>query len=293
MRELQTIQRWLQSVIMHPRGVVEGLSSAEARAQVDQAVDQVVTRSAVLTAPERLAIYSSAYYARLLECLREEFPVLVYALTEEVFDAFAVAYLQKYPSRSYTLSHLGRDFPRYLAETRPPAADGDASLASWSDFLVDLASLEWTFSEVFDGPGVEGEKLLDPDQLQALSPEEWPAVRLIPVPCLRLLKLRYPVERYFAAARSKQDPAPPQPVETLLAITRRNYVVQHYQLSRPEYEILSTLIAGESVGQAIELVMTTAASEVEGLSEKLRDWFRSWAVRGFFRATGIATDGRG
>jgi hypothetical protein len=61
---------------------------------------------------DRLAIYGTAYYARLLECLLEEFPVLVHALGEELFDAFAVGYLQKYPSRSYTLNDLATNIPR-------------------------------------------------------------------------------------------------------------------------------------------------------------------------------------
>jgi hypothetical protein len=116
--ELGQIQRWMQAAIMHPLGI----ASAEARGQIDVGPDQaetVVTRSRALTALERLEIYGYAYYARLLECLREEFPVMKHALSEEVFDAFAVGYLQQYPSRTYTLFQLGTNFPRYLAETRP------------------------------------------------------------------------------------------------------------------------------------------------------------------------------
>src|SRR5260370_120642 len=124
--DLGQIQRWMQAAIMHPVGVAEGIASAEARGYIDVGPDEaetVVTRSRALSALERLTIYGYAYYARLLECLREEYPVLKHALGEEVFDAFAVGYLQQYPSRSYTLFQLGAHFPRYLAETRP---DGTA-----------------------------------------------------------------------------------------------------------------------------------------------------------------------
>ena len=69
---------------------------------------------------DRLAIYGSAYYLRLLECMREEFPATAHALGEETFDGFAAAYLQQYPSRSYTLCQLGTHFARFLVETRPP-----------------------------------------------------------------------------------------------------------------------------------------------------------------------------
>src|SRR5258707_9350668 len=157
--DLGQIQRWMQATIMNPVGVAEGIASPEARSHINVGPDEaeaVVTRSRALSALERLAIYSYAYYARLLECLREEFPVLKHALGEEVFDAFAVGYLEKYPSRSYTLFQLGVNFPRFLAETRPDREADEGVAAEWPDFLIDLATLERTFSEVFDGPGVEG-----------------------------------------------------------------------------------------------------------------------------------------
>src|SRR5260370_24135808 len=150
---LGQIQRWMQATITHPVGVAEGAASEPARSQIDvgpDGLESVVTRSRALTAIERLEIYSHAYYARLLECLREEFPVLKHALGEEVFDAFAVGYLEKYPSRRYTLFQLGDYFPRFLAETRPltptplpsgekgrgEGCEGDRLPADWPDFLI-------------------------------------------------------------------------------------------------------------------------------------------------------------
>src|SRR5438105_5881909 len=130
---LDIVQRWMQAVIMHPDGVDAGLASEAAREHLDVApenVEQVISRSAAQTSIERLSIYANAYYARLLECLGEEFPVLKKTLGEETFDAFAFDYLQRYPSQSYTLGKLGENFTRYLAETRPADADGDESAES-------------------------------------------------------------------------------------------------------------------------------------------------------------------
>ena len=218
-RDLGQTQRWMQAVLMHPVGVAEGIASAEARRHIDVGPDEaetVVTRSRALTALERLGIYGYAYYARLLECLREEFPVLRHALTQEVFDAFAVGYLQAYPSRSYTLLQLGANFPRYLAETRPEEGVGEGLPADWPDFLIDLATLELTFNQVFDGPGVEDKRLLDAEQLRAIPAERFQDSRLVGVSCLCLLPLRYPVHRYFTAVRRHEDPVPPQSADTYL-----------------------------------------------------------------------------
>ncbi len=281
------IQRWMQSVVMHPRGIREGIDSADARRHIDvdpDDVEQVVNRSRALTAAERLAIYGYAYFARLLECMREEFPVLLHALGRDVFDAFAVDYLQKYPSRSYTLMKLGSDFPRYLAETRPEASDDPELPADWPDFLIDLATLELAFNEVFDGPGVEGMPLLDPEELSMIAPERLAKARLAGVSCLRLIALRYPVHRYFAAVRRREDPDLPEPAETYLAVTRRDFVVRHYELSRPAYQLLSVLIGGEAVGEAIAWTAETTAPDPERFAADLRAWFNDWAAEGFFRA---------
>jgi hypothetical protein len=280
--DLDVIQRWMQSVIMHPDGVAAGVASNPARRIVDVNpgdVEKLLTRSNALTALERLQIYGSAYYARLLECLREEYPVLVHALGEETFDAFAFGYLQKYPSRSYTLNQLGADFPHFLAETRPEGEKG-----TWPEFLVDLATLEWTFSEVFDDPGVEGEPLLDASQLQAIPFERWTEARLIPVPCLRSLTLRFPAHRYYSAVRRQEEVGPPEPAPTFLAITRREYVVRHYPLEQTAFALLQQILAGRKIGDAINAVAATAEIDLDLLALKLQEWFRYWTAEGFFRS---------
>jgi hypothetical protein len=282
---LEQLQRWMQAAVTHPAGVVEGIDSAEARRHIDLTADQagrVLTRSRALTAVDRLGIYSSAYYARLLECLREEYPVLKHALGEEVFDSFAVGYVQHYPSHSYTLCDLGTDFRRYLAETRPEKEEGAGDAPDWADFLIDLAVLERTFSEVFDGPGVEGQPLLNAEQLAAVPAERWPEVRLTPVPCLRLLALRFPAGEYYVAVRRDEKPDFPAPAETFLAVTRRRYVCRHFPLSRAEHTLLGALIAGEPVGRAIGRAAEAAGGDLDRLEGNLGTWFFRWAAEGFF-----------
>jgi Putative DNA-binding domain len=289
--DLDAIQRWMQATIMHPVGIAEGMASSEARQHIDVGPDEaekVVTRSRALTALERLAIYGYAYYARLLECLRDEFPVLKHALGDDLFDAFAAEYLEQYPSRSYTLFHLGVNFPRFLAETRPDQEKEENAPANWPDFLIDLATLELTFNQVFDGPGVEGEALLGADRLQALAPQRLLEARLVGVPCLRLLALRYPVHIYVTAVRRHEDPELPGPAETFLAISRRRYVVRHYELSRPAHQLLQALLAGEAVGPAIQAAVEAAGPDLEHLPDKLWTWFHDWAAEGFFRSLELA-----
>jgi hypothetical protein len=279
-RDLLQIQGWLQSVITHPSSVLDGIGSDAARSHIDVApteIESVIERSSRQTSVERLQIYASAYYARLLECLRAEYPVMAQAMGEELFDEFAVEYLQRYPPHSYTLNELGANFAQFLAETRPTSTTEDNS---WLDFLVDLARLEWCFSQVFDGPGAENQRLLGPDRVRTISAESWPEARLKPVPSLRTLKLDFPVQVYYRAIRDGAEAVPPEREPTWLAVSRRNFVVRHYGLTSSEAEILNAILAGETVGEAIG--RCSNLTELEAFAADLQRWFREWTAEGFF-----------
>lgn len=291
---LATLEQWMLSVISHPDGIEAGIACDEAREQIDMApghLDRIVARSQRLTSGERLQIYANAYYARLIECLREEFPTLVHVLDESTFDGFAFGYIQRFPPRSYTLADLGSRFPHYLEQTRPSDALRDDGRPSWPDFLIDLARVERTYSEVFDGPGAEGQNLLQVESLLEISPEAWPHARLIAAPCLRLLALAYPVHEYISAVRRGDGPTVPEPSPTYLAVTRRDYVVRRCQVTAAEYELLSALIAGRTVGEAIESVAGAIAGDWESLEASLQNSFQTWARATFFRAVEIVQPG--
>src|SRR5262249_8781592 len=123
---------------------------------------------------------------------------------------------------------------------------------------------------------------------QAVPPDCWPEARLVVVPCLRLLALRYPVHEYYSAARRTAADVPlPAPADTWLAVTRRDYVVRRCPLSRPEHAALHALAEGQSVRQAVGLAAAQAGSDLERLATELRGWFARWASEAFFRAVEV------
>lgn len=283
-RSLDVVQRWFQAVVTHPGGIEGGAASDEAQALIRLnrgELEAVVRRSRSLTAAERISIYANAYYSRLLECLGANYPILKQALGEEVFDSFAFEYLQQYPSRSYTLDHLGESFAKFLDETRPEPEDG--AEVSWPDFLIDLATFEWAVAKVFDGPGVEGRTLLTPEALQSFPPERFAEARLVPVPCLHVFTFRFPINAYYTAARRQEEVPVPEPGEEHVALTRRDFVVRRYPLTAPQQALLREVLAGATVGEAI----AAAARDLddlddEALAAELRAWFRFWVAEGFF-----------
>lgn len=287
---LTQIQRWMQAVITHPSGVAAGINSDAARDQIDilcEDVEHVVTRSRSLDSIGRLQVYGNAYYARLLECLTVEFPTLRHAAGEEAFGAFCVGYLQRYPSTSYTLNELGARLPQYLAETRPPRESDDPQ-PDWPDFLIELARLERTYYEVFDGPGEERLPLLNADDLAAIPQERWPDVRLQTVDSLCLMELQFPVHTYVTAVRQGTSSVPPDPEPTWLAINRRDYIVRRRPLTRLQFELLRQLQQGDPLGMAIEAAVESTDADVDELAARLRQWFEIWTTAGFFRSARAA-----
>ncbi len=140
-----------------------------------------------------LAVYRHAYRARLLEALRDNYPVLAQVMGDEDFDALAAAYLKAHPSRFASIRWYGdglADFMASEAEVAHPA-------------FIDVARMDWALRGVFDAGDDEPLRL---EHLQQLPPEDWPALRLQPRASARCLLLDWAVEPAWAAlARHAQQ----------------------------------------------------------------------------------------
>lgn len=292
------MQRWFHAVVTHPDGVADGVASSAARSVMDVSPDHLeslITPSSKLRAADRLAVYANAYYSRLIECLGDVYPLTRRVVEEDAFADFAVDYLQTFPSKTYTLHSLGERFPDYLQTVRPERAEPGAP--DWADFVIDLARLEWAIYVVFDGPGVEACPPFPADALLEVPPQRWPDLRLQPAPCLQLLKMSFPVNEFFSAARATPPPAtPPIPeaTESFLALSRRDFIVRRFSLSSLEYEVLSRLVAGQTLGVVLDDILSEKSARTSvAMEEQLRGWFGLWAREGFFIGFETQPDGLG
>ena len=284
--DLSLVQRWFQAVITHPDGLAAGEAASAAEQILPEApgasrIDDLIAPSSKLSPHERLSVYASAFHARLVECLGETFPILKRTLGEDVFAGFAMGYLQAYPSKSYTLNELGTQFPRYLGESRPPR---EGEVPDWADFLIELATLEWTIEQVFDGPGIERTPTLTAERLASIEPSKWPTLRLQTAPCLRLLAFAFPVNDYFSAMRQDETAAldMPSPRESWLAVTRRDYVVRRIDLTQAQFAVLSSLQGGAAVEEAIAAADAWLPADDAALAGMIRAWFGQWSATGLF-----------
>lgn len=205
--EWDEIQRRLHQAIINPSMGVDGREGLS-----------WIREGAGLGARERLGIYSRAYQGRLLQCMESEFPILRFALGNSLFTRFAIDYLTRYPSQSYSLNDLGNRFPEHLRATRPSDPD-----ELWPNFLIELATLERALVEVFQAPGHESGGSEPASSSEKIAKE----------PGARSLALLFPVDEYFLSARAhladpKSNPAPesPAPKPGLLLVYRRNFQIR-------------------------------------------------------------------
>ncbi|RME35311.1 MAG: DUF2063 domain-containing protein [Gammaproteobacteria bacterium] len=142
----------------------------------------------------RLGVYLQAYRLRLEEVLQGDYPKLHAYIGDREFSALCGAYLERHPSRHYSVRWFGRNLPRLLGEQSP-----------WSGLpqLAELARFEWTLGEVFDAPDAG---LVTEQELMALAPEAWPDLRLRLHPSLRRLELEWNVVAIWQALERGEEP---------------------------------------------------------------------------------------
>src|ERR1700722_19806824 len=152
----------------------------------------------------RIRVYSHAYYLRLRDVLREDFPRLASLLGSERFDDVVSEYLEVFPSKQPSVRHLGRVLTEFLRrrEDVPKC-------------LADLAELEWARVEVFDAPDAECASI---DDLATIPPDAWPALRFSTIPAIQTLRVQYPAHQLWSDSQSLEVPA----AETCLRIWRKN-----------------------------------------------------------------------
>ena len=267
MPALADVQRWLFTYITEPGTRAEAV--AEAGRQTGLTPEGMVLPSPRLAPAERIAIYRNMYLLRMEEALEVDYGMVQKALGPEKFFELVEEYVKVHPSRSWTLNHLGRHFPEFVAQA--------GFLGRQRSALGELARLEWALCEVFDA---ERSPVLDPAGLAGFPPERFVDLRFEPIPSLRLLALRYPVNAALVALRDDEPWQGLKRKDTWLLTWRdQDFTVWRRDLSRAEHDLLQALVQGKTLGEAIE--ETLRHRRVSGL--RLFEWCSSWVASGLFQ----------
>jgi hypothetical protein len=254
-----------------------------------KAVAEFIKPNDRLTSFDRIEIYNKQYWFRLLDSLYEDFPGLRALMGEERFHQMSIAYLDKYPSTSFTLRDLGSSMEKFLA--REPKWT-----APHHQLARDIVRLEWAHIVAFDGdelPPLEIDQLLDGADPATL--------RLHFQPYLTFLACDYPVDDFIITVRRRAEPRGeasnavseklprakakkvklPKPGKSFIAVHRHNHGVWYKRLEPEAWRICRALQKSLTLQVACDRALGRRKVD-DSFSAKLQTWFAQWASFGWF-----------
>ena len=251
--DLETLQRLIQRLIAAP---TETLRATEPERAL---VESLIVGDRRLSALRRLEIYADAYFQRLLEVMREDFPATRTVVGDDNFTGLVREYLAQYPPTEPSVFYLGRHLPQFLADHR-----------GFEKFVAELARLERTTIEVFHGPDAIP---LDTERMRATAPERWPALMLRTHPALKILDCEWAVGELLRTISERAAWSNPRRGPVSIVVWRQAAEVYYRTLDPAERAALGIAIEGATFA-----AICAAASEkiegepVESINRMLARW---------------------
>ncbi|POZ61811.1 HvfC/BufC N-terminal domain-containing protein [Chromobacterium alticapitis] len=262
-------QLWLLTAMTAQGGLEHGLDLARASCGLDEALVALPPRG---ERRDRVGVYHHGYWARLLECLRADYPMLGKLLGPPLFDFFARGYIASRPSRTPSLYDFGAGFADFLADSQPAAAVDEYRLP------VELARLERACAEASRAQGIEDEEGAPDEWLPLLAAASSLADFAVP-DSVRLLKVSLPVHVYWRELQEGDEPpAAPAAQTHWLAVARSQWRVRVHELEHWQFQLLASLAEAGLGGEPPQ-----ALREDERLRARLFLWLPAARQLGLLR----------
>src|ERR1700682_4749777 len=110
--DLRRLQEILYRLIVASGGVAAGL--AHETALPANGLAALVAGEDRMTAVERVEVYATGYFYRLLDVLKEDFPATLAVVGADNFHNLATGYLIDYPPTEPSIYYAGKNFADYL-----------------------------------------------------------------------------------------------------------------------------------------------------------------------------------
>lgn len=268
--DLKNLQALLYRLITAPGGVAEGMAAERERgAGAPRDPDEIIVGDERLSAAARLEIYANAYFYRILDCLREDFPATLAVLGADNFHNLVTGYLIEYPPTEPSIFCAGRYLADFL-RTHPMRQ-------RWP-FIAELARLERTLAEVFHAADAPA---LDADAMRAVAPDDWPALVIRTRPAVAILDCQWRVDELRRAVEDKGEWSAPARSPTSVVVWRQNSRVYHRELERSERTALGLAADSASFAAMCDAVAAEAGEEnpVALINRLLARWLADGLLR--------------
>ena len=277
-RDLEALQKLLWRLVTAPGGVAEGLAGEPELAA--GGLGAIITDDERMDPAARVGVYAEAYFYRLLEVLKEDFPATLAVAGADRFHNLVTGYLIDYPPTEPSIFHAGQHFPAYL-HTHP--------IADRVPFMGDLAGLERVVLESFhaaDAPALDGAAM------RAIAPEAWPAFAMRTHPATRIVACAWRVDEVLRAVAEERAWRAPARTAAPIVVWRR--AARGYYRAAEPAESAALALADVDSGTNFGAICTAIAErapahdDVPGLIQRL---LTRWLADGVL-IDGNLTDGK-
>lgn len=166
----------------------------------DPAVLDDIIDSPHETKARLLSVYQNAYIVRLIEIVRNDYPLLSNYTGVDVFNRIARGYAAKNVSTNADARWFSHKLPEFLASDPAWAKNPE---------LSELAEIERALADVFDA--ADAPRLVK-DDLKVLEPEDWPGVVFSPHPATRRINLVTNARALWKALKDDEEVPPAAPL---------------------------------------------------------------------------------
>lgn len=209
-------------------------------------------------AGKQLGVYVDAYRWRLFDVVAEDYPVLKTYLGGAQFDALINDFVVATPAHHFNVARYAAKLPSY----QQAHASSDA-------FSRELCAMETAIAQLADAV----ETLpLSVEYLAGMTPEMLVSSHLYPRDALQLFAFEHDVNGYYHAVKEAAPPPPILSKPSYVAVFRHEDVVWRMDLEAQEYQLLSKIFSGSTVGDALDTLDESAAATI---SHYFSRWMRN------------------
>lgn len=230
----------------------------------DNAIQNIATRAYSKRA-RGLKAYQSNGHALAQRALQAAYPVVAQLLGDESFNALARAYWHAEPPTCGDVAQWGADLPAFVR--------GSAQLQD-EPYLGDVAALEWALHRAASAPDAD----VDAASFALLDGHEPTALRLQLAPGCAVMVSAWPVASIWAAHTGQsvsfealrqcfQSDIPERAV-----IWRTAMQPQVRQIALADYTLLSALLSGQSLGEALDAVSPQMVTDGSATPWDITTW---------------------
>jgi hypothetical protein len=263
--DLASLETLLYRLITAPNGVDEALATEEELTR--RGLEHIIASDDRLSARERIEIYANAYFFRLLDVFKEDYPALLAVIGDTNFHNLITGYLIHHPPTAPSVFYAGRHLPEFLC-THPMGE-------RWP-FLADLATLERATLDVFHAADAQP---LSHEAARAIPPQNWPAIRFQLHPAARLLDLAWTVDLLLRAVMASNAWRTPEHSATPILVWRSNSQVYYREMERAEYLALQLATDGATFDAACEAIVAQTDTAADSAAQ-INQWLARWVSDG-------------